>query len=92
MIIDNDSRFILLMRNHFKRQTGILGSFLRVNDKKGDNNLYVAINLITKINFEYNQATVPSTVGSQTVYRFGDSYVQARLMTRHIIKCIINWD
>jgi hypothetical protein len=49
-----------------------LDHFLRVNDKKGANNLYV-INLITKINFEYNQATVPSTVGS--VIRFGDSYV-----------------
>jgi hypothetical protein len=49
---------------------------LRVNAEKGDNNLYVAhqFNYENKF-FEYNQATVPSTVSSATVYRFGDSFV-----------------
>jgi hypothetical protein len=53
-----------------------LDHFFRVNPKKGDNNLYVShqFNYENKF-FEYNQATVPSTVGSQTIYRFGDSYV-----------------
>lgn len=50
--------------------------FFRVNTNKGDNNLYVShqFNYENKF-FEYNQATVPSTVGSRLVYRFGDSYV-----------------
>lgn len=50
--------------------------FLRINSDKGNNNLYVShqFNYENKF-FEYNQATVPSTVGSTTVYRFGDSYV-----------------
>ncbi|TDE06172.1 putative porin [Flavobacterium hiemivividum] len=50
--------------------------FFRVNSTKGDNNLYVShqFNYENKF-FEYNQATVPSTVGSRLVYRFGDSYV-----------------
>ncbi|SDZ98821.1 Putative porin [Flavobacterium gillisiae] len=53
-----------------------LDHFFRVNPKKGDNNLYVShqFNYENKF-FEYNQATVPSTVGSETIYRFGDSYV-----------------
>jgi hypothetical protein len=50
--------------------------FFRVNPTKGENNLYVAhqFNYENKF-FEYNQATVPSNVGSTTVYRFGDSFV-----------------
>jgi hypothetical protein len=50
--------------------------FFRVNPTKGENNLYVAhqFNYENKF-FEYNQATVPSIVGSTTVYRFGDSFV-----------------
>ena len=47
----------------------------RINPKKGNNNLYVnhQFNYENKF-FEYNQATVTSTVGSSSVYRFGDSY------------------
>ncbi|MEZ7499188.1 putative porin [Flavobacterium sp. Arc3] len=50
--------------------------FLRINPKKGDNNLYVShqFNYENKF-FEYNQPTIASTVGSETIYRFGDSYV-----------------
>jgi hypothetical protein len=60
----------------FLKGKRVLDHFLRVNDKKGANNLYVShqFNYENKF-FEYNQATVPSTVGSQRVIRFGDSYV-----------------
>jgi hypothetical protein len=53
-----------------------LDHFLRVNANKGDNNLYVShqINYENKF-FEYNQETLASTVRSQSVFRFGDSYV-----------------
>ena len=48
----------------------------RVNSKKGNNNLYVThqFNYENKF-FEYNQSTVPSTIGNQTVARFGDSFL-----------------
>ena len=47
----------------------------RINAKKGANNLYVThqFNYENKF-FEYNQATVPSTVGGTIVYRFGESF------------------
>ncbi|MFH6970666.1 putative porin [Flavobacterium petrolei] len=50
----------------------------RINPKKGDNNLYLThqFNYENKF-FEYNQATVPSTVGSETVFRFGESYLDS---------------
>ena len=50
----------------------------RVNSKKGINNLYIThqFNYENKF-FEYNQATVPSTVGNQTVARFGDSFLDS---------------
>ena len=50
----------------------------RVNSKKGNNNLYVThqFNYENKF-FEYNQSTVPSTVGNQTVARFGDSFLDS---------------
>ncbi|MGO4821464.1 MULTISPECIES: putative porin [unclassified Flavobacterium] len=52
--------------------------FLRINPTKGENNLYVShqFNYENKF-FEYNQATVASTVGATTVNRFGDSYVSS---------------
>jgi hypothetical protein len=50
----------------------------RINPKMGSNNLYVThqFNYENKF-FEYNQATVPSTVGSEIVYRFGESFVNS---------------
>ena len=49
--------------------------FFRINSVKGNNNLYVShqFNYENKY-FEYNQVTVPSTVGGTKVYRFGESY------------------
>ena len=50
----------------------------RVNANKGSNNLYVThqFNYENKF-FEYNQATVPSIVGSEIVNRFGESFVNS---------------
>ena len=50
----------------------------RINPKKGANNLYLThqFNYENKF-FEYNQATVPSIVGTETVYRFGDSFLNS---------------
>ncbi|MGZ9734146.1 putative porin [Flavobacterium sp. GNP002] len=47
----------------------------RINSEKGNNNLYLThqFNYENKF-FEYNQATVPSTVGGEIVYRFGESF------------------
>nr|WP_314898357.1 putative porin [uncultured Flavobacterium sp.] len=47
----------------------------RINANKGANNLYVThqFNYENKF-FEYNQTTVPSSVGGTIVYRFGDSF------------------
>jgi hypothetical protein len=63
-------------KSFLKGKRVFLDHFLRVNAEKGDNNLYVAhqFNYENKF-FEYNQATVPSTVSSATVDRFGDSFV-----------------
>jgi hypothetical protein len=63
-------------KSFLKGKRVFLDQFLRVNSEKANNNLFVAhqFNYENKF-FEYNQATVPSTVGSTTVYRFGDSFV-----------------
>ena len=52
----------------------------RINPKKGANNLYVThqFNYENKF-FEYQQPTITSTVGSTSVYRFGDSFVTSAL-------------
>ncbi|WP_367771769.1 putative porin [Flavobacterium sp. WC2421] len=68
----NDAKSFLKGKRFF------VDHFFRVNPTKGENNLYVAhqFNYENKF-FEYNQATVPSTVGSSIVYRFGDSFVSS---------------
>lgn len=62
-------------RSFLKGKRVFLDHYYRINSVKGNNNLYVAhqFNYENKY-FEYNQPTVTSTVGSTTVYRFGDSY------------------
>jgi len=52
----------------------------RINSTKGDNNIYLShqFNYENKF-FEYNQATVLSTVGETTVKRFGESYVTSNI-------------
>lgn len=67
-------------KSFLKGKRIFLDHFFRINTTKGANNLYVAhqFNYENKF-FEYNQATVPSTVGSTTVFRFGDSYVTSAI-------------
>lgn len=62
-------------KSFLKGKRVFLDHLFRVNSKKGSNNLYVShqFNYENKY-FEYNQATVSSSVGGTTVYRFGDSY------------------
>jgi len=62
-------------KSFLKGKRVFLDHLFRVNSKKVDNNLYLShqFNYENKY-FEYNQATVPSSVGGTTVYRFGDSY------------------
>jgi hypothetical protein len=63
-------------RSFLKGKRVFLDHFLRINPKIGENNLYLSHQFKYENKFfEYNQATVPSTVVSETVYRFGDSYV-----------------
>lgn len=52
----------------------------RINRKKGDNNLFIThqFNYENKL-FEFNQVTVPSTVGNTTIYRFGASYFPSNI-------------
>ncbi|MGO4818432.1 putative porin [Flavobacterium sp. W22_SRS_FP1] len=63
-------------KSFLKGKRVFVDHFLRVNAEKSDNNLYVThqFNYENKF-FEYNQLTVPSTVGSAPVYRFGDSFL-----------------
>jgi hypothetical protein len=62
-------------QSFLKGNRTFLDHLYRVNKVKGTNNLYVShqFNYENKY-FEYNQATVPSSVGSRTVFRFGNSY------------------
>ncbi len=67
-------------KSFIKGKRTFLDHNFRINSKKGDNNLYLThqFNYETKF-FEYNQATVLSTVGNTTVKRFGDSYVSSNI-------------
>jgi hypothetical protein len=48
----------------------------RINPKAGNNNVYLTHQFTYENRFfEYKQPTVASTVGDETVYRFGTSYV-----------------
>ncbi len=62
-------------KSFLKGKRVFLDHLFRINPTEGNNNLYVnhQFNYENKY-FEYNQATVTSTVGSSYVYRFGESY------------------
>jgi hypothetical protein len=62
-------------RSLLKGKRVFLDHFFRVNSVEGNNNLYVThqLNYENKY-FEYNQPTVTSSAGRETVYRFGESY------------------
>ena len=65
-------------KSFLKGKRVFLDHNFRINSNKGDNNLYLRhqFNYENKF-FEYNQETVPSTVGSETVYRFGNSFLDS---------------
>lgn len=62
-------------KSFLKGNRTFLDHLYRVNKVKGNNNLYIShqFNYETKF-FEYNQATVSSSVDGRSVIRFGDSY------------------
>ncbi len=62
-------------KSFLKGKRIFLDHSFRVNSVTGSNNLYVThqFNYENKY-FEYNQATVTSSVNGERVYRFGDSY------------------
>ncbi|MFV8364522.1 putative porin [Flavobacterium sp. ZT3P35] len=75
---DNRQRFEVYFtdaKSFLKGKIIFLDHNFRINSKKGSNNLYLAhqFNYENKF-FEYNQATVPSSVGSTIVFRFGESF------------------
>ena len=52
----------------------------RINSIKSNNNLYVSHQFDYENKFfEYNQATVLSTIGGSTIKRFGDSYASSNI-------------
>ena len=63
-------------KSFLKGKRVFVDHIFRINALQGNNNIYVThqLNYENKF-FEYNQATVPSTVGNTTVYRYGDSYI-----------------
>jgi hypothetical protein len=62
-------------KSFLKGKRVFLDHNFRINATKGANNLYVShqFNYENKF-FEYNQSTVPSSVGGTIVYRFGESF------------------
>ncbi|MGL5113359.1 MAG: putative porin [Flavobacterium sp.] len=76
---DNRARlevFLTDAKSFLKGRRLFLDHEFRINAKQGDHNLWVnhQFNYENKF-FEYNQATVASSVGNTSVLRFGDSYV-----------------
>lgn len=52
----------------------------RVNKTKGQNNVYVTEQFnYENMHFDYTQQTVPSIVGTNTVYRYGQSFVTSKI-------------
>jgi hypothetical protein len=75
---NNRQRFEVYFSNaksFLKGKRIFLDHNFRINAEKGANNVYVThqFNYENKF-FEYNQATVPSTVGGTIVDRFGESF------------------
>lgn len=78
---NNRQKFEVYFNNatsFLKGKRVFLNHNFRINSKKRDNNLYLThqFNYENKF-FEYKQATVPSSVGAETVYRFGDSFLDS---------------
>jgi len=63
-------------KTFLKGQRYFIDHAFRINPTEGNNNLYIAhqFNFEKKF-FEYNQATVPSSVDGVAINRFGNSYI-----------------
>lgn len=72
--------FLNNAKSFLKGKRVFLDHSFRINPAKGANNLYInhQFNYENKF-FEYNQATVPSTVGGTVVFRFGESFKNSEI-------------
>ena len=78
---DNRARLEVYLtdaKSFMKGKRYFLDHNFRINSKAASNNLFIThqFNYETKF-FEYNQSTVPSTIGTTRINRFGDSYLTA---------------
>lgn len=78
---DNRARLEVYLtdaKSFMKGKRYFLDHNFRINSKAASNNLFIThqFNYETKF-FEYNQLTVPSTIGTTRINRFGDSYLTA---------------
>ncbi|MGL2963181.1 putative porin [Flavobacterium sp. RSB2_4_14] len=78
---DNRARLEVYLndaKSFLKGNRVFLDHNFRINSKNANNNLYLThqFNYEYKY-FEYNQKTVPSTVGDSQIFRFGDSFVNS---------------
>jgi hypothetical protein len=67
-------------KSFLKGKRVFLDQSFRINPKNANNNLHLThqFNYENKF-FEYNQKTVPSSVGESEIYRFGDSFVNSNI-------------
>ena len=69
-----DAKSVLKGKRFFVDQT------FRINPKKGGNNLYVTEQFnYEDIYFDFTQETIPSIVGGEQVFRYGESFVTSGL-------------
>ncbi|MEC5166472.1 hypothetical protein RCH18_002212 [Flavobacterium sp. PL11] len=78
---NNRQRFEVFLNNassFLKGKRIFVDHNFRVNPKNGANNLYVThqFNYENKF-YEYNQLTVPSVVGNNSIFRFGESFLES---------------
>ena len=80
---DNRARFEVYLTDatsFLKGKRVFFDHFFRVTPESSKNAIYIAhqFNYENKF-FEYNQKTVPSTIGDTTIARFGDSFVSSSI-------------
>ena len=80
---DNRQRFEVYFtdaKSFLKGKRFFLDHNFRLNSNKGSSNLYLThqFNYENKF-FEYNQATVPSTLGGTIIFRFGESFKSSNI-------------
>lgn len=80
---DNRARLEVYLKDaksFLKGKRYFVDHVFRINKNVSNNSIYIGHRFIYENKFyEYNQATVASTVGNTTVYRFGDSYLSSKI-------------